>query len=233
MQVLLFGLLALTLGLILMRGFARSNPAVLARQVRNAGGYAALGGAAILMMRGLMTYAMPLVMLGSWLLTGSHTLNWRRWFPSAGNAGGAKKTGIKTAYLEMELDHDTGVMRGQVLRGTFRGRDIETMAPAEFAMLWQDCRFADPQSAQILETYLDRLHPTWREDMARGEASPSAGGKMTREEALEILGLKSGASTDAIRAAHRELMMRNHPDRGGSTYLAAKINQAKDVLLGT
>lgn len=233
MQVLLFGLLALTLGLILMRGFARSNPAVLARQMRNLGGYAALGGAAILMVRGLMTYAMPLVMLGSWLLTGSHTLNWRRWLPNGGSADGAKITSIKTAHLEMELDHGTGAMRGNVIKGVFRGRDIETLAPAEIALLWQDCRFADPPSAQILETYLDRLHPTWREDMARGEASPGAGGVMTKDEALEILGLKVGAGSDDIRAAHRDLMMRMHPDRGGSTYLAAKINQAKDVLLGT
>ena len=233
MQVLLFGLLALTLGLILMRGFARSNPAVLARQMRNLGGYAALGGAAILMMRGLMTYAMPLVMLGSWLLTGSHALNWRRWFPNSGSSDGSKITSIKTAHLEMELDHGTGAMRGHVIRGVFHGRDIETMAPAEIALLWQDCRFADPQSAQILETYLDRLHPTWREDMARGQASSGAGGVMTKDEALEILGLKTGASADDIRAAHRDLMMRMHPDRGGSTYLAAKINQAKDVLLAS
>ncbi len=232
MQVLLFGLLALTLGLVLMRGFARANPAMLARQMRQVGGYAALGGAAILMVRGLISYAMPLMLLGSWLLTGSQALNWRRWFPNSGGAVGGKSTGIKTDHLEMELDHDTGAMRGHVIKGVFRGRNIETMAPAELALLWQDCRFADPQSAQILETYLDRLHSTWREDMARAEASPGAGGVMTKQEALEILGLKPGASPDQIRAAHRDLMMRMHPDRGGSTYLAAKINQAKDVLLG-
>jgi DnaJ-domain-containing protein 1 len=100
------------------------------------------------------------------------------------------------------------------------------------ALLWQDCRFADPQSAQLLEAYLDRRHPTWREDMARAEGTPGAGGIMTREEALEVLGLKPGVSAEEVRAAHRDLMMRMHPDRGGSTYLAAKINQAKDVLLG-
>ena len=131
----------------------------------------------------------------------------------------------------MELDHDTGGMRGQVIKGLFRGRDIETMAPAELALLWQDCRFADPQSAQLLETFLERIHPSWREDMARAEATPGAGGIMTKEEALEVLGLKPGATPEQIRTAHRDLMMRLHPDRGGSTYLAAKINQAKDVLL--
>jgi hypothetical protein len=231
MQALLFGMLALTLGLLFMRTFARANPAVLARQLRQAGGIAAMGGAAILALRGMISYAMPLFMLGSWLLTGGHNFNWRRWVPSSGSGAEAKATRIKTDHLEMELVHDTGAMHGHVIKGLFRGRDIETMAPAELALLWHDCRFADPQSAQLLETYLDRVHPTWREDMAKAEASPGAGGIMTKDEALEVLGLKPGATLDEIRAAHRDLMMRMHPDRGGSTYLAAKINQAKDILL--
>jgi DnaJ-domain-containing protein 1 len=102
------------------------------------------------------------------------------------------------------------------------------------AQLWQDCRFADPQSAQILEAYLDRVHPTWREDLSRTEGEERAtasAGKMTREQALDILGLEPGASEEDIRRAHRELMMKVHPDHGGSTFLAAKLNEAKDVLL--
>jgi DnaJ-domain-containing protein 1 len=100
------------------------------------------------------------------------------------------------------------------------------------AHLWQDCRFSDPQSAQVLEAYLDRAHPTWREDMARAEGEGGGpDGRMTRAQALDILGLDEGASDEDIRRAHRDLMLRMHPDRGGSTFLAAKINEAKDVLL--
>jgi hypothetical protein len=231
MPSLLFGLLALGLGLLFMRGFARANPSILARQLRQAGGVAAIGGALILVTRGMVAYAMPLFMLGSWLLTGSPSFNWRRWLPRGSGPADGQTTRVVTDHLEMELDHDTGAMRGQVTKGLFRGREIESMAPAELALLWRDCQFADRKSAQLLEAYLNRIHPTWQEDMARAEATPGAGGIMTREEAFEILGLKPGASAEEVRAAHRDLMMRMHPDRGGSTYLAAKINEARDILL--
>jgi hypothetical protein len=169
-------------------------------------------------------------MFGSWLLWGTTSGPW--------GGGRASKTPgqtsrIATDHLEMELDHDTGEMRGRVLKGLFRGRDIESLSPADLALLWQDCRNNDAQSAQLIEAYLDRIHPSWREDMARGESDMSRGpdGRMTVEEAFEILGLEPGACEGDIRRAHRDLMLKLHPDRGGSTYLAAKINEAKDVAL--
>jgi hypothetical protein len=141
---------------------------------------------------------------------------------------------VHTEHLEVELDHDTGAISGRVLKGFFAGRDLQSLAPVEMAHLWQDCRFADPPSAQILEAYLDRVHPTWREDMSRaeGENAPGADGRMSREQAMDILSVAPDATEDEIRRAHRDLMMKMHPDRGGSTFLAAKINEAKDVLLG-
>ena len=54
---------------------------------------------------------------------------------------------------------------------------------------------------------------------------------MSRAEALKVLGLEEGAGEDQIRAAHRRLILQTHPDKGGTNYLAAKINEAKDVLL--
>ena len=233
MQFLLLGLAALLLFLIAARAYTMANPQVLVRQLRIGAGVAALAGAGFLVFRGLIGYAMSMAALGSWLLWGTGGLPWGG-FPSSPTKSQGQTSRVVTDHLEVELDHDTGAIRGQVRKGTFAGRELEGLAPLEMAQLWQDCRFADPQSAQILEVYLDRVHPTWREDLSRREGEDGAGtssGKMTREQALEVLGLKPGASEDDIRRAHRELMMKVHPDHGGSTFLAAKLNEAKDVLL--
>jgi hypothetical protein len=232
MQFLLMGLVALLLFLLAARFYTVANPQVLARQLRIGAGVAALAGAGFLVLRGMVGYAMSLAALGSWLLWGGGGLSWGGFSGRAQKSPG-QTSRVVTEHLEVELDHDTGEIRGRVLKGFFAGRQLEDLAPVEMAHLWQDCRFADPQSAQILEAYLDRAHPTWREDLARaeGEHASGPGGKMTREQALEILGLEPGASEDDIRRAHRELILKLHPDRGGSTYLAAKINEAKDVLL--
>jgi hypothetical protein len=230
MQYFLLGLAALLLVMLALRGFTRANVSAMARQIRIVVGVAALAAAAALLLRGLMSWAAPIAMFGTWLLFGGSGA------PLGGKASKSpgQTSKIVTDHLEMELDHDTGAMRGRVLKGMFAGREIETMSPAELAMLWQDCRFSDVQSAQIIEAYLDSAHPSWREDMARagGDSGVASGdGVMTRAEAYEVLGLGPGASEEEIRHAHRELMLKLHPDRGGSVYLAAKINRAKDVLL--
>ena len=232
MQYLLLGLAALLLFLIAARAYTMANPQVLVRQLRIGAGVAALAGAGFLVFRGLVGYAMSLAALGSWLLWGGGGFQWGG-FPGGAQKSLGQTSRVTTEHLEVELDHDTGAIEGRVLKGAFAGRQLEQLTPADMARLWQDCRFTDPQSAQILEAFLDRAHPSWREDLARTEGEHATGpeGRMTREEALEILGLEPGASAEDIRHAHRELMIKLHPDHGGSTYLAAKINEAKDVLL--
>jgi hypothetical protein len=147
--------------------------------------------------------------------------------------GGGKAPGasdVETTYLRMRLDHDSGAISGEVLAGRHQGRRIEEMAVEEVVDLLAECLAADPQGAQLLEAYLDRAEPDWRE---RSQAAGAeAQGPMSRDEAYKVLGLQPGASATEVRAAHRRLMKHHHPDSGGSTYLAAKINEAKDVLLG-
>lgn len=222
--ILLAALIAL---LAILRVYIKINPALLARGTKSIAGVISIGVAIYLLTRGAVLLAAPLGLLGAWLI----------WAPARIRLGGpssATVSRITTDHLEVQLDHDTGLVTGQVLKGMFANRRIETLKPAELALLWQDCRFTDQKSAQILETYLDKVHPSWQADIARGEAEMAngPGGAMSEREALDILGLEKGASEEAVRKAHRELMMRLHPDRGGSTYLASKVNEAKAALLG-
>jgi hypothetical protein len=229
MQALLLGFLALIVGLVIAHATTSAQRADLIRKLGAAAGLVMLTVAVIMSSRGLALFAMPLALLGLWLFTRRLSLPGRGW--RTPDPTPSQTSHVVTDYLEMAMDLDTGAMAGRVLKGVFKGRAIEGMAPAELALLWRDCRFEDPQSAQLIEAYLDRLHPTWREDMARAEAETGTGGRLSREEAYEILGLKPGASVEAIRRAHRELMKKFHPDRGGSAYLATKINEAKELLL--
>jgi DnaJ-domain-containing protein 1 len=135
----------------------------------------------------------------------------------------------------MELDHDTGEMDGTVLAGFFAGRRLSSFDEAGLQQLLAECRAGDPDGVRLLDAYLDRRFPHWRDrthasEQTQADDKPRSGA-LTEEEAYQILGLEPGASLAAIRQAHRTLMKKLHPDQGGSTYLAARVNQAKDFLL--
>ncbi len=144
-----------------------------------------------------------------------------------------KTSDVETSFLRMSLNHDTGEMDGKVVKGDFRGRALSDLSLVELQQLRDACLSEDRQSVAVLEAYLDRrFGQDWREDVeASTHTAGSAGGSMSMDEAREVLGVSSGANREEIVDAHRRLMQRLHPDRGGSTYLAAKINQAKDLLL--
>jgi DnaJ-domain-containing protein 1 len=133
----------------------------------------------------------------------------------------------------MELDHDTGAMRGRILAGQHEGAVLDALDVATLTGFLPEI---DEESRALLMAYLDRREPRWREH-AQGDATTGAdrrawsGGKMTEEEAYQILGVQPGASAEDIGRAHRALMKKLHPDQGGSTYLAARVNEAKEVLL--
>jgi hypothetical protein len=213
---------------VMLRLFVTASPAQLAQLVRSAGGLLLLGLAALFLIRGAVAAAIPLAAIGVMALLRS---NWG----AATQPSAAQTSHVRSAGLEMSLDHDTGVMDGQVLAGRFEGRMLSDMELGDLLRLAEDFR-GDEESLRLLESYLDRMHPGWREDADEGAAdgpgaTPGSGG-MSAQEAYEILGLDPGASDTEIRAAHRRLMMQVHPDRGGSDALAAKINEAKDLLLG-
>ena len=161
------------------------------------------------------------------------------------NGGGRPSPGkvseVETAWLRMQLEHDTGLMRGAIRKGPWTGMELSALTLDQLVALLGDCWADDVQSAQLLETYLDRVFGAdWR-DRAQGaragqggnsgRARGGGGARMSREEACEVLGVRPGASPEEIKEAYRRLMQKLHPDQGGSTYLAAKINQARDVLL--
>jgi hypothetical protein len=141
--------------------------------------------------------------------------------------------------LVMELDHDTGAIDGEVLAPPWSGRRLSDLDEQELQKLLQECRAVPDQSATLLEAYLDHAYPDWRSgegaDAGAGAGAggaPTGSGTMTPDEARAVLGVGRDASDADVRAAHRRLMKISHPDHGGTDYLATKINQAKDVLLG-
>ena len=136
---------------------------------------------------------------------------------------------VETEFLRMRLDHDTGEMDGTVLQGRYEGRTLRELGLPELLDLLDECR-GDRQSMAVLEAYLDRVHEDWR-----GHRRPPPGRSpdgMSEDEARAVLGVGPEATREEIVQAHRRLMQRLHPDRGGSDYLAAKLNAAKDLLLG-
>lgn len=159
-----------------------------------------------------------------------------RFFPLLGSlkgktAGQAQHSTVSTAILRMQLDHETGAMSGDVIAGPFKDWRLDEMNREQLEQLRVYCHDTEAESLQLLEGYLDQRFS--QSDAANdAESSQSAAdGAMNPKEALEILGLAEDADRDAIVDAHRKLMQKLHPDRGGSDYLAAKINQAKDFLL--
>lgn len=155
-------------------------------------------------------------------------------FDSLAKSSGGNVSKVRSRFLAMELDHDTGALGGRVLDGAFAGWDLMDLGPDETRRLLDEVA-ADADSVNLLENWLDANRAGWREYFAEGGAEAGQGpgpGRDPIAEAYAVLGLRPGASDEDIRAAHRELMKGVHPDRGGSEYLAARINEARDLLLG-
>ena len=238
MLFLLGGFAVLGGFLLLIYLFANADPARLARNLKWSG--IAIAGVAVLALvllppaREFAALLFPLAMSMP-LLSRIRSFIDRHRAP----AGGQTST-VTTAFLRMSLDHDTGSMTGTVLRGQFAGLRVDELRVGDLLALLRECRAEDEEGARLLEAYLDRLHPDWRDELAggrgsgagaKGDGTRPTGGDVSVEEAYAILGVKPGATADQIKEAHRRLMVKLHPDHGGSDYLATKINRARDVLL--
>jgi hypothetical protein len=228
---ILLGVAVLILLLWAGNAFSKADPKQAARLVRYIGGGAALIASAFLLLKGAIGIAIPLGAVGLGLL------GWVSLWPANLAARARKSAGkvsrVRSPFLEMELDHDSGAMRGFVRAGRYEGKSLDAIgSPILIGLIGE----IDDDSRQLLMAYLDRREPGWREHAqqdpgARSGRDATPSGKMTEQEAYQVLGLQPGATEEEIGRAHRSLMKKLHPDQGGSTYLAARVNQAKDVLL--
>jgi hypothetical protein len=229
------GVVVLILVLVAARSFVRASPAHLAQGLR-----AFLAAFSALASTGLLfsgRFGLALITIGATFMA---IRAMSRAHAGAGGFGGQsagqRSSEVITDTLAMQLDHRTGELEGEVLRGQFAGRSLASLGVSDLLELVADCQREDPRSVPLLETYLDRRAPDRRADAGGahgGEhaAGPGAQSAMDEATAWSILGLAPGASVDEIKAAHRQLMTKLHPDHGGSGYLAAQLNQAKDYLL--
>jgi hypothetical protein len=225
MPTFIAGLFALYLVLAAIKQFGRLSPAAAAKIARKGGAALSVLGVLLFALRG-----------GFGFVARNKASPFTQAFRAAGpGARAGRITTARSATIEMRLDHDSGALSGSVLAGPFQGRALDMLARPDCLGLYATCQRDDPEGAALLETYLDRRFARWREaDESQGEArrrTRGGGDAMTRDEAYEILGLPQGAGAEEIVRAHRSLMKKLHPDHGGSTALAARVNQAKDVLL--
>src|SRR5215470_15841073 len=238
MPTLIAGAVAVLVLYLVLQMFRAANPVALARAIKIVGGVISLAIAAFVGLKGELAVAIPLGIFGAGLL------GWSPFQTSGfGNIGGlfggsqrspGQTSRVRSQFLEMMLDHDSGVLTGRIVAGPYAGRSLDEFDLPQLAAMIASF---DGESVALLESYLDRRFPAWRQNAqgnaAGGQRRAPANGKMTDEEAYQILGLQPGAGRDEIGRAHRALMKKLHPDQGGSTYLAARVNEAKDTLLRT
>jgi len=237
MVYFLAGSALLVLLILGIRLVAKIDPRKLAFGLRKGGGAVLIAVAGLLAIRGALPIAIPLAAFGLALVGGGRSGGLGGIFGSSQKSPG-QTSHVGTDRLEMELDHDSGHMDGKCLTGRFAGRALSSLSDREAIELYREFEADGQKEAALMEAYLDWRVAGWR-DRAEDEDGATrarrgrtrAKGGMTPDEARAVLEVGPDASDEEIRQAHRRLMMKMHPDQGGSTYLAARINEAKEVLL--
>lgn len=238
MSYLILGIAVMAGLLLAMQWFISAEPKSIARVLK----WVLLGivGVVILffVVTGRFSWALwTLPVLLPWLMRARQAARMARNFSRMAGGGSSGQTSeVRSAFLEMQLDHDSGDMDGRVRKGRHEGAQLSSLSRHDLLGLYEDYCAEDGESARPLAAYLDRMYSDWRGDDADpadsgADAFTESAGAMSRAEAFRILGLDENAGEEEIRAAHHRLIAGLHPDRGGSAYLAAKINEARDVLL--
>ncbi len=229
---LLIALLILFVVYQAIRFAAKARPDALIRATKTAGGLLCFGAAGLLFLRGHTEMALGLAGVGLWLGGWAAAPSWMERLRPSG-----RRTLMRSATVEIAFEPASGALNGQVLAGPFEGRMLNDMAVEDLQALHRFCAASDPEGLRHLEVYFDGRFPGWRR---AGEGDPHArggsdrarsAGAMTEDEAYEVLGLQKGAARDDITRAHRTLMKKLHPDQGGPTALAARVNEAKEILM--
>ena len=152
--------------LMLVYLFVNADPARLARGLKATGIVIAIFAVATLAVSGrLAALLMPIAMLMPALIRVRSLLD--RYRPPSGG----QTSRVETDFLRMTLDHDTGSMEGTILRGRFAGMRLDELGPGDLLALLRECRAEDEEGARLLEAYLDRVRPDWRDELAGGRGA--------------------------------------------------------------
>ena len=231
MPFIIAGLVLVYVLAMAWKRLAKADPAELKLFLKRGIGYGVLLAAGLMLAMGHLAPAFGLGILGFWWIGARF---------SVPQIFGAQKTGVsrmRSAMIEMEYDKASGRISGGVLAGVFEGQALADLSRVQCMQLLASCRYQDGAGARLLEAYFDRRFPGWRAtgegkaDARQARQSRSMAGAMSQDEAYEVLGLRQGSGREDIVRAHRTLIKKWHPDHGGSTDLAARVNEAKDVLL--
>lgn len=217
-----------------LKAFANADPATVRRIPKMLGGVGAMAVALLFLVRGQWEVALGLGGVSAWLLGWSAgPADWLR--AMKGGRGPSPALRRRSAAIATETDPATGRVSGTVLAGDWAGRSLDDLGWPELRALRTELLRRDVEGARLIEPYLDGRFPGWREHAqadgdTRSRADPQRN-PMTEQEAYQVLGLEPGSDAEAVQLAYRTLMKKLHPDHGGSTYLASRVNEAKDVLL--
>lgn len=228
MNTLLIVAAAGLLYMAITKGWIKLDGPQVGQLARQMGGYALIGTAITMIATGKVFYGVPLALGGLWL-TGLLKI------PGIPGLDSLFPNRQRSDMLDIAIDPSSSRISGKVIAGSLSGRELDSLTKHEALTLLGELQRGDQNGLRLFAVYLDGRFPGWREDLHGGAHAGSGGqaraGVMADKEAYQILGLAPGATEAAIREAHRRLMLKLHPDVGGSDTLAALVNEAKDVLL--